>query len=84
MKPNKPKSKTVLDLMDEVRELERSPYVRLAQAEEVARLELQRRLSELRELKRLARSLDGINSLYHEELVLAAFGIDEKGESNDA
>lgn len=36
------------------------------------------------ELKRLARSLDGINSLYHEELVLAAFGVDEKGESNDA
>jgi hypothetical protein len=36
------------------------------------------------ELRRLARSLDGINSLYHEELILAAFGIDEKGESNDA
>lgn len=36
------------------------------------------------ELKRLARSLDGINALYHEELVLAAFGVDEKGESNDA
>lgn len=36
------------------------------------------------ELNRLARSLDGINSLYHEKLVLAAFGVDEKGESNDA
>ena len=36
------------------------------------------------ELNRLARSLDGINALYHEELVLAAFGVDEKGESNDA
>lgn len=32
------------------------------------------------ELRRLARSLDGINSLYHEELVLAAFGIDAKEE----
>lgn len=57
MKPNKPKSKTVLDLMDEVRELERSPYVRLAQAEEVARLDLQRRLSELRELEQRGRFL---------------------------
>lgn len=32
------------------------------------------------ELNRLARSLDGINSLYHEELVLAAFGLDAKEE----
>lgn len=32
------------------------------------------------ELRRLARSLDGINSLYHEELVLAAFGLDAKEE----
>ena len=53
----KQKRKNVLDLMDEVRELERSPYVRLAQAEEVARLDLQRRLSELRELERRGRFL---------------------------
>jgi hypothetical protein len=32
------------------------------------------------ELTRLSRSLDGINSLYHEELVLAAFGLDAKEE----
>lgn len=32
------------------------------------------------ELKRLVRSLDGINSLYHEELALAAFGLDAKEE----
>ncbi len=32
------------------------------------------------ELKRVARLLDGINSLYHEELVLAAFGLDAKEE----
>jgi hypothetical protein len=32
------------------------------------------------ELRRLARSLDGINSLYHEELVLAAFGLEAKEE----
>ena len=32
------------------------------------------------ELNRLARSLDGIHSLYHEELVLAAFGLDAKEE----
>lgn len=51
------KRKNVLDLMDEVRELERSPYVRLAQAEEVARLDLQRRLSELRELEQRGRFL---------------------------
>lgn len=53
----KQKRKNVLDLMDEVRELERSPYVRLAQAEEVARLDLQRRLSELRELEQRGRFL---------------------------
>ena len=53
----KQKRKNVLDLMDEVRELERSPYVRLAQAEEVARLDLQRRLSELRELEQCGRFL---------------------------
>ena len=53
----KQKQKNVLDLMDEVRELERSPYVRLAQAEEVARLDLQRRLSELRELEQRGRFL---------------------------
>lgn len=51
------KRKNVLDLMDEVRELERSPYVRLAKAEEVARLDLQRRLSELRELEQRGRFL---------------------------
>lgn len=51
------KRKNVLDLMDEVRELERSPYVRLAQAEEVARLDLQRRISELRELEQRGRFL---------------------------
>jgi hypothetical protein len=32
------------------------------------------------ELSKLSRSLDGINSLYHEELVLAAFGLDAKEE----
>jgi len=53
----KQKRKNVLDLMDEVRELERNPYVRLAQAEEVARLDLQRRLSELRELEQRGRFL---------------------------
>ena len=53
----KQKRKNVLDLMDEVRELECSPYVRLAQAEEVARLDLQRRLSELRELEQRGRFL---------------------------
>ena len=53
----KQKRKNVLDLMDEVRELERSPYVRLAQAEEVARLDLQRRLSEFRELEQRGRFL---------------------------
>lgn len=56
MKPNK-NSKTVLDLMDEIRDLEKSPYVRLAQAEEVARANLQRRLSALRELERRGRYL---------------------------
>lgn len=69
----KQKRKNVLDLMDEVRELERSPYVRLAQAEEVARLDLQRRLSELRELEQRGRFL------YAGGLTLADLG--EEGES---
>lgn len=69
----KQKRKNVLDLMDEVRELERSPYVRLAQAEEVARLDLQRRLSELRELEQRGRFL------YAGGLTLADLG--EGGEA---
>ena len=69
----KQKRKNVLDLMDEVRELERSPYVRLAQAEEVARLDLQRRISELRELEQRGRFL------YAGGLTLADLG--EEGEA---
>lgn len=69
----KQKRKNVLDLMDEVRELERSPYVRLAQAEEVARLDLQRRISELRELEQRGRFL------FAGGLTLADLG--EEGES---
>jgi hypothetical protein len=75
MKPNKPKSKTVLDLMDELRELERSPFVRLARAEESARQDLTRRICELRELERRGRFL------YAGGLTLEDLGAEEEGEA---
>lgn len=71
----KQKRKNVLDLMEEVRELEHSPYVRLAQAEEVARLNLQRRICELRELEHRGRFL------YAGGLTLEGLGAEEEGES---
>lgn len=36
------------------------------------------------ELERLACALDGINSVYHEELICAAFGVTSKEEKADA
>jgi hypothetical protein len=71
----KQKRKNVLDLMDEVRELEHSPYVRLAKAEELARADLTSRICELRELERRGRFL------YAGGLTLADLGEDEEAEA---
>lgn len=55
MKPDKRES--VLEMLAAVKALERSPYVRLALAEESARADLTARLQELRELEQRGRFL---------------------------
>lgn len=57
MKPDTTGRESVLEMMKAVKALEASPYVRLAQAEEVARVDLTRKLNELRELEHRGRYL---------------------------
>jgi glutathione S-transferase len=75
MKPEKNPRPSVLNLMEELNELERSPYVRLARAEEQARENLTRRLAELRELERRGRYLSAGG------LTLADLGAEEEVEA---
>lgn len=69
MKPDKRES--VLEMVAAVKALERSPYVRLALAEESARADLTARLQTLRELEQRGRFLRAGG------LTLAALGKEE-------
>ena len=58
MKPNNHTNPlTVLNLRNEIRELEKSPYVHLAMAEAAASADASRRLAQLRELEHRGRFL---------------------------